>query len=617
MSKQNHEKNADLTHIHSKNFGLLLEAISLHFDSTDLKARLNKCDVNYILSWKDKCKFDLIHHCILENNIVALLLLLSRGLFKPPHEPTTWPYLHLVACLGHRSLISTVVQELKYQNEPVLPDWRAYFTQVQNKITTLVPTIGEEEKSKKMTPVDLAALFSHADCVRLLLDFWQVRTKDQGRRRSSTRQDDISSPYLSLACKANSPLALRVLLREDPDKKEALECALRMTAPECVDIVLRYGGLEDSGKVFQGMNLFHVLYTYSNCMTLTQYEAMVEITSILLRHGQDVNALRPSRTFPLYSLLSHRGAGCSMKQRSPFLLASLLLLLKAGADPNVDEILIEGKLRDAEHNTAFGRGPYSSAAHCLINNFHLLKSNAFEDPLVTDNVDDYCYKCIELLLRHGADLGYLGNFKPYLDSSVFLPRYYHSGTVLHSLLSSRSVSFINYPILRLILLHGADADSIGSWCLPAIPLKVIYAINILPFSLWSNVFFGNKPTPRGSQDEPSLSKTDLKNFLFVLKFMSQPTLVLAYSEFISNLTTLKMYAETNIESDAVWLLKEISHENPVVEKMLQEYEAATREPWSLQRCCSHRVWVSCRHHMGNIYSLDIPGPLRKVILSFF
>ncbi|GFR65038.1 hypothetical protein ElyMa_001938100 [Elysia marginata] len=462
-----------------------------------------------------------------------------------------------------------------------------------------------------MTPVDLAALFSHPASVRILLDFWQVQTKNQNRRLS-TRHDNSPSPYLSLACKANSPLALRILLMEDPDKKEALECALKMSAPECVDIVLRDGNIEDMGKVFQGMNLFHVLYSYSSCMTLKQYEAMVEITSILLRHRQDVNSVRPSRTFPLYSLLSHHGAGCSMAQKGPFLLAALLLLLKAGADPNVDEVLIEGKLRDAEHNTAFGRGPYSSAGHCIISNFHLLKANAFEDHLVTDHVDNYCYKCIELLLRHGADLGYLGKFRPCLESLLLPPNYYHSGTVLHSLLSTRSVSFINYPILRLILHYGVDADTKGSCCLPLPSIKVVYAINVLPLSLWGVLILGQVQV---SHNQLSLSKVDLKHFLYIMKFMSQRDLVLAHKEFISAVAAMKSYVEAEDQKD--WLNTELSEANPVMAEMLRGYEAATQVPWSLQRCCSHRVWVACRHHMGNIYSLDIPNPLRRVILSFF
>ncbi|GFN93584.1 ankyrin-1-like [Plakobranchus ocellatus] len=591
---------------------LLMDAISLQFDSVDLKARLNKCDVNYIKHWKDKCGFDLLHYCILENNIVALVLLLSRGLFKPPHEPATWPYLHLAACLGHKSLIPTVVQELKYQNDALVPDWNAYDTQIQRKVQGHIPKLDAEERSKRLTPVDMAALFSHAACVRLLLDFWQVQSNNQNKR-SLSRQDSSSSLYLSLACKANSPLALRVLLQEDPDKKEALECAIKMSAPECVDIVLRDGGLGDLSKVFQGMNMFHVLYSYSSCMSLKQYESMVEITSILLRHGQDVNSVRPSRTFPLYSLLSHHGAGCNMEQRGPFLLAALLLLLKAGADPNVDEILIERKLRDAEHSTAFGRRPYSSATHCLISNIPLLKANAFEDALVMDPVDNFCYKCIELLLRHGADLSYLGRFQPYLETSVFPPNTYCTGSVLHSLMSMRSVTFINYPILRLILHYGVDADICGSCLIPVISLKISYAINVLPFCLWSLYLVDQ--SARNLQKNAFISKTDVKHVLYVMRFMSQPALVLAYREFVSGVTFLQKHAEVN--DGATSLLNELSDDNPVLTKLLQEYEAMTRVPWSLQKCCSHRVWVACRHHMGNIYSLPIPGPLRKVILSFY
>lgn len=600
----------DLTH--NKNLELLLDAISLHFDSADLKAKLNKCDVNHITKWKNSCSFDLVHHCILENNIVALLLLLSRGLFKPPHEPATWPYLHLVACLGHKTLISTVVQELKYQNEAVLLDWVAYYANIQKKITGPSPHLGDEVKSKRITPIDIAALFYNATCVRLLLDFWQVQPKNQTRRFSS-RQDNSSSLYLSLACKAQSPLALRVLLKEDSDKKEALECALKMSAPECVDIVLRDGKIQDMSKVFQGMNLFHVLYSYSTCMTLKQYESMVEITSILLRHGQDVNSVRPSRTFPLHSLLSHHGAGCTMEQKGHFLLATLLLLLKAGADTNVDEILIEGKLNDSEHHTAFGRGPYSSACHCVISNSHLLKTNAFEDCLVTDHVDNYCYKCIELLLRHGADLGYLGKFRPCLDQAFFPPGFYHSGTVLHSLMSSRSVSYINYPILRLILHYGVDANTKGSYRLPVLGLNIVYAINVLPFSMWIVLLLDQ--AQETTHKKLLLSKTDLKHFLYVMKFMSQPELVLAYREFNSVLAVTRKHVEEH--SHTGWLLNELSDLHPVQAQMLQEFEAATRVPWSLQKCCSYTVWVACRHHLGNIYSLDIPNPLRRVILNFF
>ena len=40
--------------------------------------------------------------------------------------------------------------------------------------------------------------------------------------------------------------------------------------------------------------------------------------------------------------------------------------LQAGADPNFDELFVEEAVRDKDHNTAFGRKPYPSALHCLI-----------------------------------------------------------------------------------------------------------------------------------------------------------------------------------------------------------------------------------------------------------
>ncbi|XP_005089333.1 uncharacterized protein LOC101858981 [Aplysia californica] len=381
----NHAVTPDQRH----NISLLLEAIQLHFESQNLKTRILKCQSQAIVQWKDGNGLDLLHHCILENNVIALVHLLNRGLFKPPYEPRIWPYLHLVACLGYRTFISTIIQDMKFQHEAVVLDWSVYSCAIKSKLHQQAPELQEAEKSKKLTPVDIAALFGNIQCVRLILDFWQVQNSSSEHRRKSNSTMAPTS-YLTIACQVNSPNALRLLLQEHSDKKEALESAMRMGVPECIDVVLREGGSQDVKKAFQGMNLFHVLYSYRSCRTPNQYEAMVEITSVLLRHNQNVNACRPSRTFPLYSLLSHYPGGCSVDECAPYLIAALLVLVSAGADPNVDEILIEEKLRDPEQSTAFGRRPYSSAVHCLLCTLPLLKRDV-EDTSSTDPIDQYVY----------------------------------------------------------------------------------------------------------------------------------------------------------------------------------------------------------------------------------
>ena len=98
-----------------------------------------------------------------------------------------------------------------------------------------------------------------------------------------------------------------------------------MAKPECVDALLRSG--VDTKPLFGGMNLYHVLFAYSKTFEESWFESFVTVTSVLLRHNVDVNACRPSRTYPLYSLLrctriSH------MEKSAPFMLAALLLLLQ-------------------------------------------------------------------------------------------------------------------------------------------------------------------------------------------------------------------------------------------------------------------------------------------------
>jgi len=593
----------------SKYLSLLLEGIKLQFPSSEFKARLSKCYRKSILSWKDSDGLDLLHYTILENNLVALILFLNQGHFKPPYQPKVWPYLHLASCMGHKCMLSTIIQELQFQNKSVAVDWSIYSRKIKPKITRFTPDLIDAEKEKKHSAIDLASLFGNIDSLRLLLDFWQVNNKTYACPKSQVLKSFKSntakeaSLYLTLACKANSPNAVRLLLTEHDDKAEALESAIRMGMPECVDVVLRDGGKDFVKNSFQGMNLFHVLFSYRTCYMKSQYESMVGIVSVLLRHDQDVNASRPSRTYPLYSFLSQEITNCPIETIIPCLIAVLLLLLNSGADPNFDEIFVEERLKDKEQNTAFGRRPYSSAVNCFLCALPSIKA-PYETESLSNPADQYAYKAIELLLRHGADLSLFGKFneRGYYDDSLEKP--HHEGTALHVALSTRNRSFISYPLIRLLLRYGIEADRKGKWVSSKLDYTVSFAINILPCTICTL-------SPSQFIDNPKLQKlsdNDFKILRYIMRFMSLSSLIGAYKEYVDMNEKLKALSQSD---ETISLLDDKI--NDAIEKAFEEHIKA---PWKLQKMCSRIIWKACKMHMGNLFDLPIPNPLRNVILGF-
>ncbi|KAH9488778.1 hypothetical protein Btru_059409 [Bulinus truncatus] len=528
--------------IHDFTISSILKALEQHLDSNKLKVLLCGCSSSTLTQWKDIYSLDLLHYCILHSNIVALIVLLNHGCFKPPYKPTTWPYLHMVACLGYTSLISTIVQEINFQNEGHILDWDIYYAYFLPKTKLAPPLIIESSRGEKFTPVDIAGIFEHIGCAELLLDFWQIQKSDSNYQNGLINRRNVS--YLTLACTVHSPYALQLLLTKHSEKKEALECSVRSLAPQCLDIILKKMSEVDVKKAFQGMNLFHVLYFYSCCLTAQQYQATVEITRVLIKHGQDVNSLCPSRTFPLYSILCHSLAGISIQECANYLLDTLVLLLKAGADPNVDEIVMEEDSSCSEESCAFGRQPYSSAVNCILSNLPFLKMNEINIPLTVNHVDRYMYKCIKLLLKHGANVNHVGKFiSPFHDNSLE-EKEYNCGTSLHLMVSIRPFSHLPFSVLQLLLHSGVDADVSGALIMEPYDISIKYAINILPLSLLSIAvagFYDNMRT------ELLFSDDDFQCFNYILKFMSHNSVIQAYREFLITIDRLKALArERNI-----------------------------------------------------------------------
>lgn len=585
----------------------VLEAVEFHLESTEIKSALNKCSVDVINSWKDSYSFNLLHHSILKNNLIAVTLLFNRGCFKPPHKPESWPYLHLVAVLGHSSLISTIVQETGYHDSLLSLDWDAYETIISKKIKNETVCLVDADKINMWTPVDLAAKFGHKDCVELFLDFWQLQRSNAS---SHKLKNNASSTYLLLACRVNSPQALRLLMKENSSKKEALECAIRMLATECVDEVLKNSTGSEIKNVFQGMNLFHVLYSYSCCLSLKQYESMVKITSSLIKNGHNVNAKSPSRTFPLYSLLCHPITGIAVEECSPYLINCLLLLLQAGADPNMDEIVFEDTVEDVERNAAFGRQPYSSALNCILSNLPVLKSNESKTSSLNSPVEKYALSCIDLLLKHGSTCGNSNQFQSNPSDCFTASKFYNSGSALHLLVSTRPMGAISFSIVQQLLHYGTDADLQGTWHMPRVSTPLTYALNVLPFSLWS------LPLPNTPSELKNniLNDNDFKLFKYISQRMSESSLIKAYKEFQINIAKLKNLAKEN--NTLVTLQKIHLDESPIYVKICEVFEKSTHTAWLLQRCCAHTIWRACSMHISNVQILPIPVPLKNIIITF-
>ncbi|CAL1528927.1 unnamed protein product [Lymnaea stagnalis] len=96
--------------------------------------------------------------------------------------------------------------------------------------------------------------------------------------------------------------------------------------------------------------------------------------------------------------------------------------------------------------------------------------------------------------------------------------------------------------------------------------------------------------------------------------MSQNSIILAYKEFLYSIEKLRHFARENNKTES---LERFHLEgSDTFPKIIHAFEKASKEPWLLQCCCSQVIWKACRQHMGNVYTLPIPGRLRDIILMF-
>ncbi|XP_060564978.1 uncharacterized protein LOC132724177 [Ruditapes philippinarum] len=398
-----------------------------------LRGCFEKCDRDQLLSWTDKDGYDILHHAIMSENIEAVGIIFALGHFKPPHEPKFHSYIHLAANFGSKTIVIMLLQERP----------RDYSTNKSKFKWVNPPTetpLHSPDGTSMVTPLDVAALSGHASCVRSILDVSSVKTK----------LEFGSENHLSAACASNSPSALRLLLKErttSDDLKSAVGAALKLANAECLDVLLRCNPSLTS--LFSGMNLYHVLYSYSLSFKKEWYESLLTVTSVLLKYKQNPVSDIPFRTYPLYSLLSHTPAS-DFGKSYPYIAACMVVLLNAGVDPNFDEVKFEKEHEALHIQTAFGRLSYSSALHCLYDNVITLVRH-FEDDVT--NIRRFVTKCTETLLRHGADLSVQGSVGDGPNGFIGNPLHAFLKVSILLGLDERSIT-----TFRLLIQNGSDPN---------------------------------------------------------------------------------------------------------------------------------------------------------------
>lgn len=409
-------------------------------DVSRLRNCLETCERVKLLAWTDNNGYDILHHAILSDNIEAVGMIFALGHFKPPHEPVFHSYMHVAANYGNRSICVMLLQERP----------RDYSTK-KTKFKWVKPpacALCSSDGTSMVSPLDVAAESGHIGCVRSILDVSSVKIK----------LEFGSDNHLSATCASNSPNALRLLLKQRPssdDIKSAVGAALKLANAECLDVLLSCN--TSLVSLFSGMNLYHVMYSYSLSFKKEWYESLLTVTSILLKHKQSPVCTIPFRTYPLYSLLSHTPAS-DFGKSYPYIVACMVVLLNAGVDPNFNEIVFESEHEQLRIQTAFGRSSYCSALHCIYDNVTTLLRQFQDD---TTNIRRFVTKCTETLLRHGIEPSIKGTIGEISDSLV--------GNALHAFLKICIVLGLDERSIvtfRLLIQNGSDPNESDSGIFP-------------------------------------------------------------------------------------------------------------------------------------------------------
>ncbi|KAK3094186.1 hypothetical protein FSP39_025189 [Pinctada imbricata] len=525
-----------------------LDSVKKNQSPEEFRVYLTHCPRDGVLKWRDENQLDLLHHCILADSPEAVNYLLNNGYFLEPHTPEVSPYLHLAAKLGHRTVINMLLNQRPHDN--CLSDLSLY------------PDDNGQNNGKKLMPVDVAANSGHTNCVHFLLSQTIVKA----------HPDHEKSPYIVLATIADSPLAVKLLLKDKPKSSDidaAVTTAVRGARSECLDVLLGTG--HKTHKLFDGVNLYHALYTHSSTMYFEKdrYENMADVTAVLIKHKHDVESRTPSNTYPLYSCL-YNAISVHNYQYSKQYLRCVRLLLGENADPNFDEYKFEFSQIKGGKKSVKGRCSYSSAIHCLLDtsetHFDAFDSKDDAYRFITDFAD--------ALAQHGANcnqVGRLGDQK----SQV-------AGTVLHQFAKTSAEISVGHDLLKFMLRSGCDPD---------IGVKGKYAINTFADFAFAKLN-SLKPTDKG----PNL-RDEIMVLLQMCDHMTRAKI----------LECLKVFKKDHDRNPPPRI-------KPYVDLIIKELEGRTRSILPLKRLVADVIWKLCRRDPRTVHKLSVSPKVKTQIL---
>lgn len=427
-------------------------------------ASLARSDI--VSSYQDDV--NLLHTAIIANHIEAARFLLIQGLYLPPHESKTFPYLHTACRYGHTVIAGLIIDERRQDLWQTMPADSEYLRKLFSRCSDNTHDTQDKEAkvnlpklgSYRMTALDVAAAFKHTRCVELLLQHSQP-----------------AESLLASAVENNAPQALALILsssRYTPDQmNKAFKLSLIRRYSDCMDLLLQNGATP--AAVLNGMNPYHVMFMYSQparpSCDLFKWTSLEDCVLVLVKHGYDVNAAQPTASYPLYSLLH------CMVMDNDFHISRhpdqhyycLAALMKAGADPNFDEMKTFDQ-NTTDSPSSFGRELHTSALSSLFTAFQQSDVWAYKNPV------DYINRCCKLILEHGGNPSYCDGLgeTPAHDLMSCLAMHQASGNfslhlakVLATLFSygadpaQKSVDRSN-PILQYMMVLFTCATAVGT-----------------------------------------------------------------------------------------------------------------------------------------------------------
>lgn len=550
-----------LIKMESSTVSSLVHMIQTYGETSTLKTCIEKINKKSIEQYKGENGMDVLHYAIIANNMEAVSLLFHKGIFKPPHESSSFPYIHLAARLGHKMILNMLLQERPLDNVPAVFNYKSAGDRYKDS------KVADDKESGdfKQTALDLAGKSGHIGCVKTILDHCHGKFV-QGKKFKG------NEAYIEMACQLDSPFALCSLLSDHPSDEEiksAVGAALKNARPECLDVLLRLR--TDLSTLFEGMNLFHVLYSYTLSFDKKWYERLLAVTTILIKHGHNVGASIPFRTYPLYSLLSH-SACHDFDNSSNYIIACSLLLHNAGADPNFDELQFEKDFEDMRIRSAFGRCAFSSGLHCL---FQTVEQYATQ---MQDNryLKVYMSKCAAVLLKHGCNPNYVGE----IDSSTN-----QSGNSLHALCRTVVFTGVDEKLIKLLLQNGADSSvKVGS----DFPVTMLTG----------------KLLELDNEDQCLLRSSDVEHLKVMINAMTQGAIresLTIMDQGVKEMKTSLTPKDKRME---------------IYNKVHMYCSELVSDVWNLKRICMQRILSLCDRKVPSILKLPLPMALKMSIVEY-